>query len=169
MTKSLLAILQGVAVAEPISDTFKGNKGWRTIVIINHSVLMIASTNHNPSAPRHRTQDGGPKLRHTRKFNRTACISKHTKHPANKTPNRNLRDAHVAKSLPTIKAKVRQKSPHVAIKKKACSATELRRFLSWVNGKLARSEIKRTKEKTIPAAAKASTTTPQTALRSHRL
>lgn len=161
-------MLHGVAVARSIAVPFGGDKGSRTMVMISHSVLIITSTSHSPSAPKHSTQDGGPELRRTRKFNRTVCINKQAKHPAKRTPKRNLRDAQVAKSFPTMKAKVRQNSPNVAIKKNAWSGTELRLFLSWVNGMLARREMKRTKEKTIPAAAKASRTMPQTVLRSHR-
>ncbi|KAJ0060042.1 hypothetical protein NL108_002831, partial [Boleophthalmus pectinirostris] len=76
---------------------FSSTNGLRTIVMISHSVLMITSTNHRPSIPRHSTQDGGAELRRTRKFNLTDCISKQAKHPAKSTPNRNLLDAQVAK------------------------------------------------------------------------
>lgn len=163
-------MLQGVAVALLIpAVALRGPCGCRTTVMISHSVLMTTSTSHSPTAPRHKTQARGPLFRLTRMFSLTHCIRRQAKQPPNSTPKRNLREAQVEKSFPTMKAKVRQKSPPVQTRKQAWRATELLRRLSCVKGMLASSEMKSTKEKTMPAAAKASSTMPHTALVSHRL
>lgn len=138
-------------------------------MIINHSVLMTTSTSHNPNAPSQRTQVRGPTFLLAWMFSLTHCIRRQAKQPPNNTPKRNLREAQVEKSFPTMKAKVRQKSPVVQNRKLASRATEFLWFGFFMKGTLARSEMKSTTEKTMPAAAKASNTIPQAALRSHKL
>ncbi|KAF7666303.1 hypothetical protein LDENG_00112290 [Lucifuga dentata] len=130
---------------------------------------MTTSTNHNPTAPKHSTQPWGPRSFLARMFSLTHCINRQEKQPANRTPNRNLRDEQVEKSFSTMKAKVRPKRPKVQTRKQACRATEDLRFLSSMKGKLARRETKSTKAKTTPAAEKASSTMPHAAPRSHML
>ncbi len=58
---------------------------------------MITCTSQSPRAPKHQTQPLGAEFLLASMFNLMACMRRQEKQPANSTPKRKRRDAHVAK------------------------------------------------------------------------